>query len=118
MLGFVLGTVGYPFCITMTASIFSKVVGGTQHQVHRTQRDRTLAGSFTTPPSMQAFWLGIFATFGQSARVIGPMLVTDLYQIFGTYALFGDVAATLVSATLLKQELSKKTIWQTSQCGC
>ena len=50
--------------------------------------------------------------------MIGPMLVTDLYQIFGTYALFGDVAATLVSATLLKQELSKKTIWQTSQCGC
>ena len=36
------------------------------------------------------------------------MLVTDLYQIFGTYALFGDVAATLVSATLLK-ELSKIT---------
>ena len=46
------------------------------------------------------------------------MLVTDLYQIFGTYALFGDVAATLVSGAIPKKELSKKTIWQTSQCGC
>ena len=36
------------------------------------------------------------------------MLVTDLYQIFGTYALFGDVAATLVSATLLKKRAVKE----------
>ena len=63
---------------------------------------------YYTPSSAQAFWLGIFATFGQSARVIGPMLVTDLYQIFGTYALFGDVAATLVSGMLLKKRAVKE----------
>ena len=36
------------------------------------------------------------------------MLVTDLYQIFGTYALFGDVAATLVSGMLLKKSCQRK----------
>ena len=29
MVGFVLGTVGYPFCLTLSASIFSKIIGAT-----------------------------------------------------------------------------------------
>ena len=29
MVGFVLGTAGYPFCLTLSASIFSKIIGAT-----------------------------------------------------------------------------------------
>ena len=33
MVGFALGTMGYPFCLTLSASIFSKVVGGSSNPV-------------------------------------------------------------------------------------
>ena len=33
MVGFALGTAGYPFCLTLSASIFSKVVGGSSDPV-------------------------------------------------------------------------------------
>jgi len=80
MLGFVLGTVGYPFCLAISASIFSKIVGGS---------------------SNPAFWLGIFATSGSVARVAGPLLVTELYQEFGTYVMLAVVGVTLGLAALL-----------------
>ena len=34
MVGFALGTAGYPFCLTLSASIFSKVVGGSSDPVN------------------------------------------------------------------------------------
>ena len=45
----------------------------------------------------QAFWLGLFATSGSVARVAGPLLVTELYQEFGTYVMLIVVCGTMVS---------------------
>ena len=75
MLGFVLGVVGYPFSLTLSASIFSKVVGDIN----------------------PGYWLGLFNTFGSTARVIGPLLVTEVYQELGTYAMTFLVIVVLVS---------------------
>ena len=78
MLGFVLGVVGYPFSLTLSASIFSKVVGDIN----------------------PGYWLGLFNTFGSTARVIGPLLVTEVYQELGTYAMTFLVISVLVSYRL------------------
>ena len=39
MVGFALGTAGYPFCLTLSASIFSKVVGGSSDPVNDVDDD-------------------------------------------------------------------------------
>ena len=41
-------------------------------------------------------WLGLFATSGSVARVLGPLLVTEIYQQFGTYAMLIVLCATMV----------------------
>ena len=50
----------------------------------------------TKKNNFKAFWLGVFATSGSVARVAGPLVVTELYQELGTYAMLGLVAVTLV----------------------
>lgn len=39
--------------------------------------------------------MGVLTTSGSLARVVGPIFVTYIYQEFGTWLLFGLVAATL-----------------------
>ena len=52
-------------------------------------------------PIFQATWLGNFATSGSVARVVGPLLITELYSEFGTYVMLAIVAATLGLAFIL-----------------
>ena len=91
MLGFVLGVLGYPFSLTLTTSIFSKVVGDINPVI---LSDVLL--NFIPMHDSKGFWLGLFATFGSLARVVGPMLVTEVYQELGTYAMTGLVIGVLV----------------------
>jgi len=79
MVGFVVATAGYPFCLTLSGSIYSKVLGN----------------------SSAGFWLGLFATSGSVARVVGPLVVTEIYEQFGTYVMFGIVTATLVISLIM-----------------
>jgi len=79
MVGFVVATAGYPFCLTLSGSIYSKVLGNAN----------------------PGFWLGLFATSSSVARVVGPLLVTEIYEKWGTYVLFGIVTATLVISLVL-----------------
>ena len=44
----------------------------------------------------KAFWLGLFATAGSSARVAGPLLVTEIYEQLGSYWMLGIVAILMV----------------------
>ena len=44
----------------------------------------------------QGLWLGWFAAAGSFARVVGPLLVTEIYQEFGTYAMLIVVGVTMV----------------------
>lgn len=81
MVGFVVATAGYPFCLTLTGSLYSKLLGA--------------AGV------AQGFWLGLFATSGSVARVLGPLLVTEIYELWGTYVLFLVVTSTLVISMVL-----------------
>ena len=45
---------------------------------------------------IKAFWLGLFATAGSSARVAGPLLVTEIYEQLGSYWMLGIVAILMV----------------------
>ena len=40
-------------------------------------------------------------TTGSLARVIGPIVVTEIYELWGTYVLFITVTATLVVSLVL-----------------
>jgi len=79
MVGFVVATAAYPFCLTLSGSIYSKVLGNIN----------------------PGFWLGLFATSGSVARVVGPMVLTKIYEQYGTYIMFGTVTATLVISLVL-----------------
>merc|ERR1719341_371654 len=79
MAGYVLATIGYPFCITLNASLYSKVLGNIP----------------------QGFWLGLLTTSGSLARVVGPLFVTEIYEQYGTYLTFGLVTGSLVFSVAL-----------------
>jgi len=80
MTGFVIATIGYPFCVTLTGSMYSKLL---------------------VTSNNPGFWLGVFVTTGSLARVIGPIVVTEIYELWGTYVLFITVTATLVISLVL-----------------
>ena len=44
----------------------------------------------------QGLWLGVFVFMGSLARVIGPLAVAEIYELWGTYVLFITVTTTLV----------------------
>ena len=46
---------------------------------------------------LQSTWLGMFAAAGSLARVVGPLLVTEIYQELGSYWMLGIVGILMVS---------------------
>ena len=50
---------------------------------------------------MQSTWLGMFAAAGSLARVVGPLLVTEIYQELGSYWMLGIVGILMVSLSLV-----------------
>ena len=48
-------------------------------------------------PLLQSTWLGMFAAAGSLARVVGPLLVTEIYQELGSYWMLGIVGILMVS---------------------
>ena len=63
----------------------------------------------------QGFWLGVFVTTGSLARVIGPIVVTEIYELWGTYVLFITVTATLVVSLVLTLVFWRQLITPTTQ---
>ena len=67
MVGFALGTAGYPFCLTLSASIFSKVVGGSSDPVSDHDNDsdaimtqsRRFGSVCSPPPGAPPGWRGL-----------------------------------------------------------
>lgn len=70
----VLGTIGYPYAVAITQSIFSKIIG----------------------PRPQGLWMGLLSAFGSFSRILGPLFVSYIYTNFGTYWTMGSMAATLI----------------------
>ena len=52
-------------------------------------------------PLLQSTWLGMFAAAGSLARVVGPLLVTEIYQELGSYWMLGIVGILMVSHILM-----------------
>merc|ERR1712150_197638 len=77
--GMGVGMIGYPYCIALCQAIFSKVLG---------QRP-------------QGLWMGLLMSSGSGARVLGPILVTYIYEELGLYVTTGFVVATLLLALVL-----------------
>ena len=51
----------------------------------------------------------MFATAGSVARVLGPLVVTKIYEKYGTYFMIGSVTSTL-TVSLFGTILSYKTL--------
>jgi len=73
-LGYVIATLSFPFCIGLCQAMFSKALGGRP----------------------QGTWMGLLTASGSLARILGPILVSYVYEVKGTYWLFGLCAASLL----------------------
>ena len=77
MVGFVIGTVGYPFCVTLTGSIYSKLMGGSRSQVTgRTGTTLTMSrasgsGCLLQPAPWLVWWDHLWSL--RSTRCWAPM---------------------------------------------
>jgi len=74
-LGYVIATLSFPFCIGLCQAMFSKSLG----------------------ERPQGTWMGLLTASGSLARIMGPILVSYVYEEKGTYWLFGLCAASLLS---------------------
>jgi len=74
MVGFFIATTGYPFCVAIMGSLYSKSLGSIP----------------------QGFWLSLLTGSGSLARVVGPIFVTLIYENYGTYLTFSLVTGSLV----------------------
>ena len=52
-------------------------------------------------PFFQGFWSGVITTSGSLSRVVGPIAMSSIYQLFGLYASTGFVAGLLLLAMVI-----------------
>ena len=79
MIGFAISTVGYPFCIAIIGSLYSKTLGGRK----------------------QGLFMGLLTGSGSFARVLGPIAFTRVYQEWGTYITFTMLVVLLAMSLIL-----------------
>ncbi len=70
---FFINFVAYPFCIAISQSLFSTALG----------------------PRPQGVWMGILTSAGSSARVLGPIMVSYIYDEYGVYLTFGLIIISM-----------------------
>lgn len=78
-IGFGFITIGYPVVISLLQAVFSKVLGS----------------------KPQGVWQGILTGVGSLSRILGPLLMSYVYALFGTRWSFG-IMAVLMVVTLLE----------------
>ncbi|XP_063989056.1 major facilitator superfamily domain-containing protein 8 [Diachasmimorpha longicaudata] len=74
MIGYGFTTIGYPIGVTLSQTIFSKILG----------------------PRPQGVWMGMLTGTGCASRVLGPVFVGHVYTVWGTYHTFGITGITLI----------------------
>lgn len=74
MTGYGFTTIGYPLGISLTQTIFSKIIG----------------------PRPQGVWMGMLTGAGCASRVLGPIFVGHIYTEWGTYHTFILTGITLI----------------------
>jgi len=87
-LGYVIATVSFPFCVGICPALFSKILG----------------------PRPQGTWMGLLTASGSLARILGPIAVSYVYEIKGTYWTFGICCGTMVLAGIATTAAFKRLI--------
>ena len=59
----------------------------------------------------------MFATAGSSARVAGPLLVTEVYEQLGSYWMLGIVAILMVSSPVICENITKGRVKKKKKSG-
>ncbi len=76
---FFINFLAYPFCISICTSTFSKALG----------------------PRPQGLWMGLLTASGSFARVMGPIMVSYVYDAEGVYLTFGIILITMAMALVI-----------------
>jgi MFS transporter, ceroid-lipofuscinosis neuronal protein 7 len=58
----------------------------------------------------QGTWMGIYLAGGSLSRILGPIYLSYVYTIFGTWMTFGSIIAILVIALTINLSLFKHLI--------
>jgi len=87
-LGYVIAAIAFPFCVGICPALFSKILG----------------------PRPQGTWMGLLTASGSLARVLGPIAVSYVYEIKGTYWTFGICCGTMVLAGIATTAAFKRLI--------
>jgi len=87
-LGYVIATISFPFCVGICPALFSKILG----------------------PRPQGTWMGLLTASGSLARILGPIAVSYVYEIKGTYWTFGICCGTMVLAGIATTAAFKRLI--------
>ena len=77
--GLLIGSIGYPFGVAISMSLFSKIIG----------------------PRPQGIWMGLFTGFGSMARVLGPIFVGFFYANYGMYYTIGPMVVMVILTLIL-----------------
>ncbi|XP_051175017.1 major facilitator superfamily domain-containing protein 8 isoform X2 [Leptopilina boulardi] len=88
LIGYTFTTIGYPLGVTLTQTIFSKILG----------------------PRPQGVWMGLMTGAGCVSRILGPVCVGVIYNRYGTYHTFGVTGMTLVLCMIWLQIVDKRLI--------
>lgn len=79
---------GYPASSVMIYSIYSKVLG----------------------PAPQGVMMGVLSSTGSLARILGPIVVGNLYQYYGPRILYGSVGALILVTIIFNGIMYKKLV--------
>ncbi|ODM98429.1 Major facilitator superfamily domain-containing protein 8 [Orchesella cincta] len=87
-IGYAICTLGFPFCIALTQTIFSKMIG----------------------PRPQGLWMGALTSISSLSRVIGPIFVTFIYTNYGTIVTSATATGLMILTFLLLVIVYKRLI--------
>lgn len=87
-LSYVIAAISFPYCVGICQAIFSKVIG----------------------PRPQGTWMGLLTAVGSLARILAPLFASYVYEILGTYWLFGLCSGSLVIAFIVTLGTYKRLV--------
>ena len=61
--------------------------------------------------------MGLLSAFGSGSRVVGPIFVSYIYTLFGTYWIFGSMAVTMIVSLMLVLSTYKRLVPMTVDLG-
>jgi len=87
-LGYIIAALSFPYCMGISQAIFSKAIG----------------------PRPQGLWMGLLTATGSLARICGPIFVSYIYELWGTYWTMGICSVTLFAPMVLSIVFYKRLI--------